>query len=94
MITNEKPFNKGALELRLQELLSKPKLRRAEARDYLKLKHGVDVALKSLEKYATVGGGPMFYRFGRIPLYDHSHLDDWAASRMGKPMRSTADEAA
>lgn len=72
----------------------KPRLRRAEVPDYMLRKHGIPVARATLAKMATVGGGPAFQHSGRIPLYHVDDLDDWAAERLSKPVRSTAERPA
>lgn len=49
--------------------LRKPRFRRSEAPDYLKLVHGIQVSAATLAKYACLGGGPGFQKVGRVPLY-------------------------
>lgn len=44
-----------------------------------------------LAKLAVVGGGPVFHKAGRTPLYASSDLDAWALARIGRPRRSTSD---
>lgn len=78
-------------ELRLPSALHKPRLRRWEAVDYLRLVHGIEVAPATLAKWASVGGGPAFNRAGRTPLYPVSELDRWAIERLGTLRRSTSD---
>lgn len=68
-------------------------LRRAEASDYLKQRHGVDRKPATLAKYATIGGGPAFRLAGRVPLYDPEALDTWVAEITSAPMRSTSEAA-
>jgi hypothetical protein len=67
------------------------KLRRKAASKYLHDVHGVDRAPSTLAKYAVVGGGPVFQRMGRDPVYTPHNLDDWVASKLSAPMRSTSD---
>jgi hypothetical protein len=43
-----------------------------------------------LAKLAVTGGGPIFRKAGRFPIYDPKDLDDWARSRIGEPRRSTS----
>ncbi|MAN78385.1 MAG: hypothetical protein CML24_14660 [Rhizobiales bacterium] len=71
---------------------SKPRLRRAEASNYLNQRHGITIATKTLAKYACIGGGPAFRRDGRIPVYDRTELDRWAVERLGEPVTSTSHE--
>jgi hypothetical protein len=66
-------------------------LRRKEAARYLTESRGLPVAPQSLAKYAVVGGGPAFKKFGRFPLYDVVDLDNWANARLGPLQRSTCD---
>lgn len=79
-------------ELGLPPAFDKPRLRRWEAADYLRIVHGMVVAPATLAKLASVGGGPSFQKAGRIPLYPKTELDAWAMQRLGKLVRSTSDE--
>ncbi|MDX0261549.1 hypothetical protein GOC60_10170 [Sinorhizobium meliloti] len=72
----------------------KPRLRRSEVPEYMLRKHGIPVALATLAKMATVGGGPAMQHAGRFPLYHVNDLDAWAAERLSKPVRSTSERAA
>jgi hypothetical protein len=55
-------------------------LRRKAASDYLREIHGLERAPSTLAKLAVIGGGPVFRRAGRIPLYSPDDLDCWAES--------------
>lgn len=68
-------------------------LRRAEAATYIQTKWGYPSSPQTLAKYATIGGGPVFRRAGRFPLYSTADLDEWVASKLSRPMRSTSDTA-
>jgi hypothetical protein len=68
-------------------------LRRGAASQYLDEIWGVIRAPSTLAKYAVIGGGPVFRRDSRFPLYSPDDLDAWAASRLSAPMRSTSDAA-
>ena len=68
-------------------------LRRKAASDYLRETHGLERAPSTLAKLAVIGGGPVFRRAGRIPLYSPEDLDCWAASLLSAPMRSTSEAA-
>jgi hypothetical protein len=68
-------------------------LRRKAASDYLHETHGLDRAPSTLAKLAVIGGGPIFQRIGRVPLYATDDLDKWVASKLSAPMRSTSDVA-
>lgn len=69
-------------EVCLPPELRKPRLRRWEAADYLRLAHGIDVASATLAKWASVGGGPSFQKSLRTPLYPIEELDRWAVRRL------------
>jgi hypothetical protein len=69
-------------------------LRRKAASRYLQEVHGVDRAPSTLAKYAVIGGGPIFQLMGRVPVYTPPNLDEWVASKLSGPMRSTSDRTA
>lgn len=69
---------------------ARPRLRRSEVPAYLLEKHGIPIALATLNKMATTGGGPAMRYAGRIPLYDVEDLDRWAADRLSQPVTSTS----
>lgn len=69
---------------------AKPRLRRSEVPAYLIEKHGIPIALATLNKMATVGGGPAMRYAGRIPLYDVDDLDQWAEARLSGRVTSTS----
>jgi hypothetical protein len=66
-------------------------LRRNAASEYLDAAWGVRRAPSTLAKLAVIGGGPIFRRAGRVPLYSTDDLDKWVASKLSAPMRSTSD---
>jgi hypothetical protein len=65
-------------------------MRRADAARYIRETHGVPCAPTTLAKYAVLGGGPVFRRVGRIPIYSRDDLDTWARSRISEPVNSTS----
>lgn len=69
----------------------RPRLRRSEVPAYLAEKHGIPIAVATLNKLASIGGGPLMTYSGRIPLYHVDDLDKWAAERLSEPVRSTSD---
>jgi len=71
--------------------VNRPRLRRKEVPEYLKDVHGIDIAVTTLNKLASIGGGPVMRYVGRIPLYDKTALDEWAEQRLG-PLVSTSME--
>ena len=86
-----KPASAGTVEFTLPPALRKPRLRRWEASEYLKLAHGIELAPATLAKLASVGGGPPFQKSNRTPLYPVPQLDVWAVERLGGLKRSTSD---
>lgn len=72
----------------------RPRLRRSEVPAYLMEKHGIPIAVTTLNKLASIGGGPLMTYAGRIPLYHVDDLDAWARERLSAPVRSTADRRA
>jgi hypothetical protein len=66
-------------------------LRRREAAKYVRDSWGVPCAEKTLAKLAVVGGGPVFRRYGSIPLYETEALDEWVLSKLSRPVRSTSE---
>jgi hypothetical protein len=72
--------------------MTSPKyLRRKAAAQYLIDHWGVPRTANTLAKLALIGGGPIFRKAGRIPLYAPADLDQYAEDQLGKPMRSTSD---
>jgi len=39
----------------------------------------------------VIGGGPMFRKAGRYPIYEPTELDRWAEARIGPQQRSTSE---
>jgi hypothetical protein len=62
---------------------------RGEASDFLCSK-GLRVAKTTLQKFATIGGGPAYQRFGSRCVYTESDLNTWAMEKLKKPVRSTS----
>jgi hypothetical protein len=71
----------------------KPKrmLRRKEAAHYVSEILGIPLSNQTLAKLAVTGGGPLFRKAGRFPLYELADLDAWAMSKLGPKQRSTSD---
>lgn len=65
-------------------------LRRPQAAEYLQHRYGAYTAA-TLAKMACRGGGPKFRRMGRFPYYTRFDLDEWARSRMSRPVSSTSE---
>ena len=71
-----------------------PKRRRTAAAEYILERHGIPCSPKTLAKLACIGGGPAFYKAGRIPLYADPDLDAWASAKLSKRVNSTSELAA
>ena len=65
-------------------------LTRPEAADYL-ASSGLPVAKTTLQKFATVGGGPTYRIFGNRALYTPADLDAWAREKLSAPRCSTSE---
>lgn len=87
-------LNAAALGKQENTLLERPRLRRTEVPAYMIEKHGIPIAYATLNKLASIGGGPAMQYAGRIPLYRPEDLDAWADDRLSKPVRSTAERSA
>jgi hypothetical protein len=66
-------------------------LTRAHAAHYVRATYGFPCSRQWLAKLAVIGGGPVFRKAGRTPLYAPTDLDGWALARIGAPQRSTSD---
>ena len=71
-----------------------PKRRRTAAAKFIEDRHGIPCSPKTLAKLACIGGGPAFYKAGRIPLYADADLDAWAAGKLSRRVTSTSELAA
>lgn len=69
-------------------------LRRADAATYIRERYGFPCSRQWLAKLAVVGGGPVYHKVGRFPVYDPADLDRWAEDRIGPPQRSTSEQPA
>ncbi len=69
-------------------------LRRADAAEYIRRRYGFPCSRQWLAKLAVIGGGPVYRKAGRTPIYLPGDLDAWAASRISGPLRSTAETPA
>ena len=63
--------------------------RREEAANYITQTFGFPVSRAWLAKLASVGGGPIFRKAGRVPLYAQEDLDSWARARLSEPFRAS-----
>ena len=78
----------------MQETPHQRYLGRAEAAQYVQSRYGFPCSRQWLAKLAVLGGGPIFRKAGRNPIYAPADLDDWAMARIGEPQRSTSDAPA
>ena len=69
-------------------------LRRTDAAAYIASRFGFPCSRQWLAKLAVTGGGPVYRKAGRTPIYAPDDLDAWARSRIGAPQRSTSDGSA
>lgn len=65
---------------------------RKEASAYL-ISKGIKISYNTLNKYASIGGGPLMRYFGSKPLYRAEDLDGWVVSRLSAPCSSTSARA-
>lgn len=65
-------------------------LSRCESAEHL-VSLGFPTTKKTLDKLATIGGGPLFRKFGSRVLYRPEDLLVWAQSRLSAPKASTSD---
>lgn len=68
-------------------------LKRADAARHVREAWGLPCSPKWLAKLAVVGGGPIFRKAGKTPLYTSADLDAWAEARIGAAQRSTSVRA-
>ena len=72
--------------------MSSPKyLRRKPAAQYVREHWGLPCSPNTLAKLAVIGGGPIYRRVGRIPLYTIEDLDRYVEDKLGKQLRSTSE---
>ena len=64
-------------------------LDRSEAADYL-TSRGFKTSKNTLQKYVTVGGGPIYRRFGKRAVYLASDLDEWVLGKLSSPRCSSS----
>lgn len=65
---------------------------RREAALYIE-ERGLKISPKTLQKYATVGGGPIYQIFGNRAVYTDPDLDAWVDAKLSPPRRSTSEAA-
>ena len=87
----EKRADPATPEACLPSHLRKPRLRRVEAVEYLQLVHGITIAVSTLAKKATLGGGPGYQKLNSSPLYPRAELDRWACEQLGRIIYSSSE---
>jgi hypothetical protein len=65
-------------------------LRRVDAARHVRETWGVPCSPRWLAKLAVTGGGPIYRKAGRTPIYAPTDLDAWAQARIGAPQKSTS----
>ncbi len=70
-------------------MTTKHYISREQAADYL-TGQGLPVAKTTLQKLATVGGGPAYRRFGKYAVYLTDDLDAWATQKLSPARHSTS----
>ncbi len=66
---------------------------RREAADYIRSR-GLTYSHTTLSKLATLGGGPIYRRFGNRAVYTQADLDAWIEHKLTPPRASTSEAAA
>ncbi|MCL2473716.1 MAG: DNA-binding protein [Alphaproteobacteria bacterium] len=70
---------------------TKQYLTRREAANYITSK-GLSISYRTLSKYATVGGSPVYHLFGKKRVvYTTESLDAWINARLSKPLHHTSE---
>ena len=69
-------------------------LRRRDAARYITETFGMPCSPNWLAKLAVVGGGPLYRKADRYPLYDPDDLDAWVRGRLSAPRRTTTEHEA
>ena len=67
-------------------------LTRSESAEYVRAL-GLPCSKLTLEKLASVGGGPEFQKFGNRVVYTVKALDRWVESKLSEPRASTSEAA-
>ena len=67
-------------------------LTKKQASKYLTQERGFPVSEKTLSKLISVGGSPIYQKFGARVLYTQKNLDDWANSRLSRPRANSSYE--
>jgi hypothetical protein len=68
-------------------------LDRRESAEYL-TERGLKTSWRTLQKLATVGGGPLYRVYGGRAIYTPVDLDTWAEEKISAPRYSTSEISA
>ena len=66
-------------------------LDRREAAAYLTVERGLRISHNTLQKMATVGGGPAYRVFGIRAVYTIEDLDEWVRIKLSARKHSTSE---
>ena len=66
-------------------------LDRREAAAYLTQSRGLATSWRTLQKMATLRGGPVYRIFGNRAVYTKTDLDVWADARLSPPRSNTSE---
>ena len=80
--------------MRVEATTGQPQARfltRREASAYLWERHQIQRSPRTLQKLASLGGGPLFRKIGRQPVYTPRDLDRWARALVSPPLTRARD---
>ena len=60
-------------------------LTKKQASDFLTNELGLPISDKTLSKFITCGGSPIYQKFGSRVLYTRENLIKWADSKLSEP---------
>jgi hypothetical protein len=58
-------------------------LRRDAAAEFIRDNFSIPCSARTLAKFASVGGGPLYQYAGRFPVYYAADLTAWATKKIG-----------
>lgn len=61
-----------------------------QASDFLTRVLGLPVATKTLSKFISTGGGPLYRKFGNRVVYTETDLISWAKARLSDPKTNSS----
>ena len=67
---------------------------RKDAARYLTQDCGLPTSPNTLQKLASIGGGPVYRIFGNKAVYTDPDLDSYAEGKLSPPRRSTSEQTA